>query len=263
MLGDAAKRAGLVAELSDERDKAYKAEERRVEELRAARARDKAQRGGGAGQSVDVFPELGGGVQSRARQQRENVNAAMGRTGGGMRSQASGSATPSSAARQARVLTIGKKGKVTYGSANKKPKKKVVETTAAPGKQQQQQQAVEEAAQEVSQDDEEEREQEEMQRLGFVVDPDDDGLRDGDANDDEPRDLTVPPRPHGIEVQYVPLDDRPSPPEDVDGEEDEAEPAPTQAAAASSSSSTRVPGSAQNKPSKTGKRGGKGAAARP
>ncbi|PWN28719.1 hypothetical protein BDZ90DRAFT_129024 [Jaminaea rosea] len=270
LLGDEGKRAALVAELSDERVKAQQAEQRRVDQLRAQRAaRDKAKQ---AGQAVDVFPELGGGVDSRGRQQRDNVNAALGRGGArqidGLAGTVAGGNSPTP--RQARVLTIGKKGKVMYGSKPAKKKKAEekqtngtetasTSTAAAP--------VVEEDAAQQDDDLEDEREQEELQRLGFVIDPDDDCFRSAGEDEEEldlPETTAIerPRQPKGLDVRYVPADERPAIPGTEDGvgengiDFDGGQGA--QASSSATTSATRVPGSAAPRAPKRGGRRGKG-----
>lgn len=239
-----------------------------MDQLRAQRAaRDKAKQ---AGQAVDVFPELGGGVDSRGRQQRDNVNAALGRGGArqidGLAGTVAGGNSPTP--RQARVLTIGKKGKVTYGSKPAKKKKAEekqtngtetasTSTAAAP---------VEEDAAQQDDDLEDEREQDELQRLGFVIDPDDDCFHAGEEEQEldlpETTAIERPRQPKGLDVRYVPADERPAIPGTEDGvgengiDFDDGQSA--QASSSAATSAPRVPGSAAPRGPKGGAKRGKG-----
>lgn len=162
-------RSNLLSDLVTRREEAERRELFRIEHLRVEREKARTDK---ANASEDrLFPELAGG-DAKARERARQRDLALGRAG-------SGSAEPE---RKSRVLTIGKKGKVTVG--NSKPKKKPA-TTAPEAAQTPASVSKDEPIEDEAPDEEAEaaalaaEEEEEALRLGLVHDLDDDGYREG------------------------------------------------------------------------------------
>lgn len=229
-----AERSALLSSLISQRDEAEQRALARVEHVRAERERAKEEKRAVASQ--ELFPELSGG-DAAARERARQLSIALGRKprdDAGIRT----------VERKARVLTIGKKGKVTVGSTKKpsviKSKPAAATTASAQGTQQTDSQ-VEEASvatrhqSEDDDDDDDEAETEELLRLGYVMDQDEDALHAGEVPDSH-----RPPPPEGVpgraffnpylswagdegtreeKVRYLPPGERPTE-DDVEGNEE-------------------------------------------
>jgi hypothetical protein len=176
-----AERSGLLSSLITQRDEAEQRALARVEHVRAERERAKEEKRAVASQ--ELFPELSGG-DAAARERARQLSIALGRKprdDGGLRA----------VERKARVLTIGKKGKVTVGNTKKKPvaaKSKEAAATSASAQaaqptDSQMEEDTEAAQQQSDNEDDEEAETEELLRLGYVLDQDEDALHAGEDPD--------------------------------------------------------------------------------
>ncbi|CAO1637079.1 unnamed protein product [Parajaminaea phylloscopi] len=208
----ASERSSLLATMVAEREEAERRAQMQAEQVRRERERVRAERAkdGSGASTVDVFPELAGG-DAEARRRQHNIAVAMGRKTAPANT--TGSLGPRGGGKQHRVLTIGKKGKVTVGSTTRKVKP--VASSTAKG----QDLALKAEGLGTDQDggvaDEDEllREEEETRRqLGIVADSDDDALQ---SHADSLTDLGTPDLPvsrdtmsHRPSLTYVLPDER-------------------------------------------------------
>lgn len=255
----AGERSSLLSSLVAEREEAERQALIRAEEVRQQRERAKADKVAAAAATpsgTELFPELSGGDAS-ARQRQQDIAIAMGRRqaptdlGGNLLS-------TSGRERQSRVLTIGKKGKVTVGSTGKakKPaaKNSVAVSSSSPAANSP---PLPTAAAERSDTDEEAQdllEAETRRKLGIVFDANDDGVRQSET-------ILSPAKPAytgskaGV-IQYIPRDERPH--AQREGESGETEGPDEMGEVAAGTVRSTVPGAAESsKGRRKGERSGK------
>lgn len=198
-------RSTLLSSLVSRREEAERQALIRAERVRAAREEQRRRAGEQAGASRDatesLFPELSGG-DAVARQKALEVDYALGRKQRGTSEADTGGLRTGPARTGARVLTIGKKGKVTVGSTTKKKAKKPPASTEPTKEKAAKTEGGEGVAEDettdaqarldnqVDDDDDAEEEaaaQEEARRLGIVTDPEEAAIsKTGPSSDDRP-----------------------------------------------------------------------------
>lgn len=250
VLLSATDRSSLLSSLIREREQAEKRAIAQAERVRRERERVRAERlaagSAATASSVDVFPELSGGDAASRRRQQE-VAFAIDRKQGPI--DLTGRCVGATTERKHKVLTIGKKGKVTIGSKPPEQEKGVTHHQEQREPLQNKDTGGVEGASRSSRSDDDElecMEYETRKKLGIVVDFDDDGFRQWESTSggfDADQSMQTQDAQKST-LRYISLEERRQMEND---DEDEAESARQDGSAAPPQQTRSVLGAATNR----------------